>query len=205
MNKFIYIEILSFFLGCNTNNNSLNEKTILTADTILVNKEIFIQQSNYNDTDLEIDEKNNLPIYGKINRKNLIKYFPRITDTIKDLRIIGSEKIDLKLKKVILVSILHNTGTFDQMIVCTHDSNLNLIDNFYIGKATDFDKTSHTIEYEIINENSLRFDQVNWGYVKKGEEFEIDTIKYESYIISIDNQGKIKRKICSTTNKCNAQ
>jgi hypothetical protein len=157
------------------------------SESILNKKQSIEANHTKKDTSL-------LPIHGEINQEKLARYFPEVTDTIKDLRVIGSEKIDLNPGNGILVSILHNTGTFDQMIICTHDSNLILIDNLYIGKATDFDKTSHTIEYEIIDENSLKFDQVDWGYVKKEEEFEIDTLKYESYIITVNGQGKIKKK-----------
>ena len=135
-----------------------------------------------------------LPIHGELNREELAKYFPGVTDTIKDLRIIGSEKIDLINENGIIISILHNTGTFDQMLVCTHDSSLNLIDNFYIGKATEFDGTSHTIEYKLIDDNSLKFNHVNWGQFKDGNEFDIDTVKYETYTINVSENGKIKKK-----------
>jgi hypothetical protein len=188
--KIISIGFFSIILACcNTNKKESKEKDLLFADTVSTNKKIFRKDS----IPSKIDTVNMLPIYGEINRENLSRYFPGVTDTIKDLRVIGSEKIELNPGNGILVSILHNTGTFDQMIVCTHDQNLNLIDNFYVGKATQFDKTSRTIEYKIIDEKSMRFDQVNWGYVKKGEEYEIDTVKYESYIITINAQGQIKK------------
>ena len=118
------------------------------------------------------------------------EYYPKVTDTIRDLRIIGSEKIDLKIGNGILVSLLHNTGTFDQMIICTHNKNLDLIDNLYIGKATDFDNgKSHTIEYSIKDKKEIIFTQIDWGYV--GEE--IEPVKKEKMSITINEKGKIKK------------
>jgi hypothetical protein len=195
LKKLIYILFFYIlFIGCNTEAKQKSVKNILTIEPNLIKEEILIKDSLSINVDSTIERVDLLPIYGIISRENLSLYFPEVTDTIKDLRIVGSERIDLNPGNGILVSILHNTGTFDQMIVCTHDRNLNLIDKFYIGKATDFDKTSHTIEYKIIGENSLEFDQVDWGFVKKEEEFEIDTLKYDRFSITINGQGKIKKK-----------
>ena len=91
---------------------------------------------------------------------------PNIVDTIKDRRIIGSEPIDIQPTAYIYVSMLHNTGTSDQMFLCTHDKIFNLLDSYYIGTSTTFDKTSHTIEYKIISDDRLEFHHVDWGYVK---------------------------------------
>ena len=182
------------FVSCNTETKELNSDYIDPIEMAMIKEEIRIKNSIAVKLDSISELIMILPIHGEINREELVRYFPDVTDTIKDLRIIGSEKIDLNTENGIIVSILHNTGTFDQMIICTHDSTLRLIDNFYIGKATGFDKTSHTIEYRISDDNSLKFDHVDWGYVKNGEEFEIDTVKHESYSIIVNENGKFKQK-----------
>jgi len=121
----------------------------------------------------------------------LNKYYPKVTDTIRDLGIIGSEKIDLNPGNNIIVSLLHNTGTFDQMIICTHNKDFALVDNLYIGKATDFDNgKSHTIEYHIKDKNEIIFTQIDWGYV--GDE--IEPVKKENMSITINENGQIKHK-----------
>lgn len=192
MKKLIYITIFSLlFICCNS-----DKKKNIYKDSLKVNS-ILIGEDSLNDNLIKIDSTNKevtiLPIYGELNRVNLVKYYPKITDTIKDLRIIRSEKLNLKPGNGILVSLLHNTGTFDQMIICTHDKNLDLIDKLYIGKATDFDNgKSRTIEYIVINNNEIVFNQVDWGFVKKNSEEEIDTVKYERLKIKINNNGRIK-------------
>jgi len=165
-----------------------------SSDRVKINEEISIKDSIVVKPDLIQTMIKKSPIHGEINREELARYFPEITDTIKDLRTLGSEKINLKTENGIIVSILHNTGTFDQMILCTHDCSLTLIDNFYIGKATDFDQTSYTIEYTITDGNNLQFNHVDWGYLKRDKDLEIDTLEYESYSISVDEKGKIKKK-----------
>ncbi len=186
---------MTFLLvSCNTETKESSIEHSESSDMVEIKEETPAKDSIAVKPDSIQELIKELPIHGEINREELTRYFPKITDTIKDLRIIGSEKINLKTNNGIIVSILHNTGTFDQMILCTHDSTLTLIDNFYIGKATDFDRTSHTIEYGITDDNNLKFDLVDWGFVKKGEDFEIDSVGYESYSISIDEKGKIKKK-----------
>lgn len=166
MNKLICIAFISLlFIGCISNNETSKIKVSTNVG--------------------------NLPIHGEIDGEKLERYFPGVLDTIKDIRIVGSEKINLNPGNGIVVSILHNTGTFDQMIVCTHDKNLKLIESLYLGKATAFEKSSETLDYKIIGDNSLRFDLVNWGFVAKMDENEIDTIKHESFIISVSDQGEI--------------
>lgn len=133
------------------------------------------------------------PYHYKTNRDSLIKYNPGILDTIKDLRVVGSELIDMNPGNEIIVSLLHNTGTFDQIFICSHDKNLKLIDSYYLGKATMFDGSSHTIESTIIDNNNIRIDHVDWGFSKRGKEIEIDTLKTYSYNIRVDEFGKISR------------
>jgi len=195
MNKQIYIVIFSLiFIGCNSNKKNEIDNELIVVDSVQNPKNESIDNEIFTKVDSIIKEQNNLPIHGELNRAELTKYYPKILDTIKDLRIIGSEKIDLNPGNGILVSLLHNTGTFDQMIICTHNNNFDLIDHLYIGKATDFDNgTSHTIDYSI-NNNEIIFNQVDWGYVTKNNEEEIDTVKYEKLNISINKNGRIKYK-----------
>lgn len=131
-----------------------------------------------------------LPIHGELSKQQVEKYYPKITDTIKDLRIIGSEPLDIQTTADIYVSMLHNTGTFDQMFLCTHDKIFNLLDCYYVGTSTMFDGTSHTIEYKKVSDDRLEFNHVDWGYVKN----EIDTTKYQKYILTVTKTGKIEKK-----------
>lgn len=186
MNKLIYITILLFvFISCKSDINQDIDSAQADENDIL-HKNSFI-------TDSIDSERTILPIHGEINRVNLAKYYPHVTDTIKDLKIMGSEKIDVNPGNGVIVSLLHNSGTFDQMILCTHDKNLSLIDKLYIGKATDFDNgKGHTIDFSIVNNNEIIFHQVNWGYVKYENAVEIDTVKYVEWNIHINENGQIK-------------
>ena len=132
-----------------------------------------------------------LPIHGALSQQQIDRYYPQLLDTIQDRRIIGAEPIEWEAQGEYHVSMLHNTGTFDQMILCTHDTAFNLIDHFYIGKATTFDETSHTIEFEQIDAKRLAFHQVDWGWVKVKGEFEIDTLTYHHYILRVTPTGEI--------------
>jgi hypothetical protein len=131
-----------------------------------------------------------LPIHGELSKQQLQKYYPKITDTIKDLSIIFSEPLNTQQATDIYTSMLHNSGTFDQMFLCTHDKNFNLLDCYYVGKSTMFDGNSHSIEYQKINDNSFEFHHVDWGYVKN----EIDTIKYQKYSLTVTQTGRIEKK-----------
>ena len=131
-----------------------------------------------------------LPIHGELNQTQIDQYYPKILDTIKDRRIIGSEPIDIQTTADIYVSMLHNTGTFDQMFLCTHDKKFNLLDCYYVGTSTMFDGMSHTIEYKKISDNRLEFHHVDWGYVKN----EIDSMKYQKYSLIVTKTGKIEKK-----------
>lgn len=186
MNKLIYITFLSFVLiSCKSDLNQDIDSAQMDENDSL-HKKSFI-------TDSIDSERTNLPIHGEINRVNLTKYYPHLTDTIKNLKIMGSEKIDINPGNGVIVSLLHNSGTFDQMILCTHDKNLSLIDKLYIGKATDFDNgKSHTIDFSIVNNNEITFHQVDWGYVKNENIVEIDTVKYVEWNIHINENGQIK-------------
>ena len=192
-NNLINLVILSLtFIACNSNKEQNINKTSSIVDSIQVEKTELADDHISKRIDSSHQELNTLPIHGELNRDDLTKYYPKVTDEIKDKRIFGSEKNDLNSGNGISVSLLHNTGTFDELIICTHDKSLELIDHLYVGKATDFDNgKSHTIESEI-NQHEIVFHQVDWGFVKNGnEEEEIDTVKYEIWTISIDKNGKI--------------
>lgn len=120
------------------------------------------------------------------------KVLPNITDTIKNLFNLSAQKLDLNPGDGILVGMFFNSAVSAQMFLCTHDKKLNLIDKLYIGKATDFDVTSHTIKTKIINKNEITFEQVDWSYVDKDD---IDTIGHQIWDVHIDKNGLIKNKI----------
>lgn len=190
MNRLILFGlILISTICCKSNENNESTKEIDTLETTQIKNTESIESEIKKDDSKK--EQYILPIHGELRQQNLNKYYPKVTDSIRDLRIIGSEKIDLNPGNKIIVSLLHNTGTFDQMIICTHNKNLDLIDNLYIGKATDFDNgKSHTIEYSIKNKNEIIFTQIDWGYV--GEE--IEPVRKEKMIITINESGQIKHK-----------
>ena len=195
LRKLTNIIILIFlFVSCNTVTKESHIEQITSSNTDEIKRDVSRKKPIVSKPDLTQEMADKLPIHGKISKEKLALYFPGITDTIKDLRIIGSEKINLKTKNGIIVSLLHNTGTFDQMILCTHDNSLTLIDNLYIGKATGFDGTNHTIEYSITSDNHLKFEEVDWKFFKNGKSEDIDTVNYKSYLISVDKKGKIRKK-----------
>lgn len=182
INKRMYIAVvLLVFIACNSNKKQDTSINLSVIDSILSG-----EKENLNTA------LNTLPIHGKINRDKLVRYYPGITDTIKYLGVLSSEKVNLNPANGVVVSLLQNTETYNQLILCTHNKNFELIDNLYIGKATDFDNgKSHTINYSVISSNEITFDQVDWGYVKKDNEEEIDTVKYERWNIRINNKGII--------------
>ncbi len=189
--------ILSLSLiSCNS-----NKKQDKNTDSILVDSS-ETYGTNSTDTsrlkEIEVVESDvrASPIHGDLTPASLAKYYPNITDTIKQKANISSQKLDLNPGNGISVSLLHNTAVSDQMFLCTHDKKFNLLDRLYIGKSTDFDDgKSHTIETKIINKNEIVFEQIDWGYIKKGEEEEIDTVKHEKWVVRIDKDGMIKNKI----------
>lgn len=159
-------------------------------DSIAVNATPENKASDLKPNDT-IPIKNILPIHGPLDQKQIDQYYKNILDTIRDKSSIGAEPIDIYTNSSIHVSLLHNTGTFDQMFLCTHDKYFKLLDTYYIGKATMFDETSHTIEYKKIDRNSLQFQHVDWGWVTRNNEQEIDTTNYYNYILTIRESGKI--------------
>lgn len=174
-------------LSCSNETKTPTNTSNLTSNDSIIKIETIdsIQSRN------EVKEEP-LPIHGTLNQEQIDRYYPEILDTIKDRRIIGAEKVDIKNNNEIYLSILHNTGTSEQMFLCTHDNKFNLLDTYYIGTSTMFDKTSRTIEYKTLSNDKLEFHHVDWGYVKGNDE--IDTLNYRKYTLTITKAGKIVKE-----------
>jgi len=181
---------LTAFITLTACSNPTVDKMATTSTNTNVAAIADQNNSDSSDTNKGKIKMDTLPIHGELNQKQIDQYYPKILDTIKDRRIIGSEPIDIQTTADIYVSMLHNTGTFDQMFLCTHDKNFNLLDCYYVGTSTMFDKTSHTIEYKKVSDDRLEFNHVDWGYVKN----EIDTTKYQKYFLTVTKTGKIEMK-----------
>jgi hypothetical protein len=140
-------------------------------------------------------KKNSLELpLGEISREQIDKYYPNIRDTFKEKAICGTERLKMKQNDNIIVTIFHNTGTFDQMVLCTHNKKTELIDRKYIGKATGFDNgQSHTIDFKILNDNQIEIKQVDYKDIGINTE-EIDTVKYYKDIFTIKENGEIVLK-----------
>jgi hypothetical protein len=184
--------ILAIFIALTACSNRTNEiKSNQSSD--IAKTELTAKETTGTSTNNKNIITDTLPIHGEIDQNQIEQFYPRITDTIKDRRIFVSERIDIQQTVDIYVSMLHNTGTFDQMFLCTHDKDFKLLNSYYIGKSTMFDKTSHTIEYKKTSEYGIEFHHVDWGYVKKNGEDVIDILKYKKYILVVTKTGKIKK------------
>lgn len=182
--------ILIAFIALTACSNPTTDKGVISSADTTVAQLADQNKTSSTNTKKDSTKTDTLPIHGELNQTQIDQYYPKILDTIKDRRIIGSEPIDIQTKAEIYVSMLHNAGTFDQMFLCTHDKKLNLLDCYYIGTSTMFDGTSHTIEYKKVSDERLEFHHVDWGYVKN----EIDTTKYQKYILTVTKTGKIEKK-----------
>ena len=190
MNRILtFVFTLISVICCKPNIENESIKVIDSLEITIVKKPKLIKLE-ITETD-SIQEQFTLPIHGEISPESLYKYDPKITDTISDLRIIGSEKIDMKIENGILVSLLHNTGTFDEIIICTHSPTMKLIDHLYVGKGTTFDKgKSRSIKYIILNKNTIVFELIDWGYVEE----EIEPLKIEKLEVKVNEKGIIESK-----------
>lgn len=174
-----------------------NKKVDKNMDSIAT-ESVIVDENNAIDSNVltnPVNAKtsiNDLPIYGELTQESLAKYYPNITDTIKELANLSASKLDLNPGNGILVAMLYNSAVSSQMFLCTHDRKGNLIDKLYIGKATDFDVTSHTIAMKIISKTKIIFDQVDWGYVGDND---IDTIGHEKWLVRVDKDGMIENNI----------
>jgi hypothetical protein len=191
INKIRVMFFTTILLGYN-NSASFQSLNSITPVTNLKKTESNIL---FDITQEKVKQKGSLslPIHGELDKHQIELYYPNILDTVKDPRIIGAEYLTYNREQEIYTSMLYNSGTFDQLFVCTHNRNFSLLNSYYIGKATQFDGTSHTINYKIINDSSIVFHHVDWGYVKKKNalEIEIDTTHYYSYKLTISKSGKI--------------
>lgn len=157
MNKLLCILYIFLFIACKQNKNTAKKDRLVETDTMQV-------------------QSKELPIHGELTPEKLAKYYPKLTDTLKGAGIFHAEEIMLNTKNRIITSLLHNTGASDEIILSTHNENLELIDHLYIGKTTNFDNgKSQTINYHKQNNNEILFDKVDWGYVEQ----EIDTVQYQ--------------------------
>lgn len=135
----------------------------------------------------------NLPEQGIANF-DYNKFYPGILDTVEDRRIVAASRLKMEPGNDIIVTILNNSGTFDQMFLCTHDSNSTLLNSYYIGKATMWDGTSHTIKQHILDNHTIRFDHVHWGINHDQGHQDVDTAKHYSRTLFIGTDGSIKEK-----------
>ena len=187
------ILLLLIIISCNTKNP---ERVNVRAGYFDNMTDSISQGSIQDSQQLEIKKTSSCIIdnVSKLNAEgqnicNYEKIFPGITDTIIDKRIFIASKIGTIGKTNTTISILNNTGTFEQMFLCTHNKDNKLVDSYYIGKSTMWDGSSHVIEKEIVNDSTLKFHHCDFGYNTSNE---IDTIKYYSEIVLIQNNGMIK-------------
>ena len=84
------------FVSCNTVMKESHTEQITSSNIDEIKRDVSSKNPIVSKPDLTQEMADKLPIHGKISKEKLALYFPGITDTIKDLRIIGSEKINLK-------------------------------------------------------------------------------------------------------------
>ena len=208
MRLFICYLFFGLFISCS---NNIEENANKTSITIIVDstnsKNVTIlnepdeltkirKSKNYNDL-IKDSITNTIELFPMLGRLDSIKknrYYPALTDTIKEIATLFSQKVDMNPGNGIIVTMLHNGGTFNQMIFCTHDNAYNLIDSYYVGKSTMFDGASHTIRYNLIDNSNIKFEHVDWGYTHKDYSGEIDTINYYNYILEVNSTGRIIKK-----------
>jgi hypothetical protein len=196
----MYFQNLLYTLAClllyscsnfsNRNDEEIMKPTLTEDMTVGDYKFVKKDPDSTNNSIIE----NKLPLHGGLNQKQVDQYYPGILDTIQKKRLFGSDPVDMMRGSNIYVSMLQNAGTSNQMFLCTHDTNFRLLDSYYIGTSTMFDGTSHSIEYEKISEDQLKFRHVDYGYRKNSDEDDIDTLKYREYVLAITKGGKIVRR-----------
>jgi Ser-tRNA(Ala) deacylase AlaX len=127
----IILTIFVAFIACS--NPTIEDKSSLSSSGAA--KTELMPQKNTSSFDGHENkiQTDSLPIHGELNQIQIEKYYPKILDSIKDIRIIGAEQLDVQTASGIHVSMLYNTGTFNQMFLCTHDKNFNLLDSYYVS------------------------------------------------------------------------
>lgn len=183
MHKLLYILYILLFIACKPDKNITKKDNLIEIDT--------------DTTQVQAIE---LPIHGELTPEKLAKYYPKLTDTLKDVGIFYAEEMELNTKNQIITSLLHNTGASDEMILSTHNESLELIDHLYIGKTTNFDNgKSQTVNCRIQDNDEILFNKVDWGYVEE----EIDTVQYQQLIVKINDDGSISSTIKKQRNVSN--
>jgi hypothetical protein len=125
-----------------------------------------------------------------ISDEDIKRYFPNVIDTIVEKRQIVATRFREKPWPTIQLSTIRNTGTFEQIFLCTHDSTLQLIDSYYVGKARDMDGTSEGIEYKLLDKRNLYFEHIVWI-----DNFEtIDSLPHKRYTLHITEKGEIIKR-----------
>ncbi len=192
----IYPLTILLIYSCSNFSNRNDEEKVkptLTEDMTVGDYTFVIKEPDSTNTQII---ENKLPLHGGLNQKQVDQYYPGILDTIQKKRLFGADPVDMMRTSNINVSMLQNAGTSNQMFLCTHDKNFQLLDSYYIGTSTMFDGTSHSIEYEKISEDQLKFRHVDYGYVTITDLYndEIDTLKYWEYVLAITKDGKIVKQ-----------
>ncbi|WP_026976244.1 hypothetical protein [Flavobacterium tegetincola] len=186
--------VFLLFISCKVDKYQQDTREATITDSLQVSVHNYNNNNKITSIDTINKEIGKLPIYGKLSQANLNDYYPKITDTIKALGHVSAEKLDLNPGEGIVVGMLYNSAVSAQMFLCTHGKKLNLIDKLYVGTATDFNVTSHTIKMKIINSKQINFDKVDWGFIKNSQD-EIGVIGHEQWLVTIDKKGLIKNKI----------
>ncbi|KAA2218814.1 hypothetical protein [Maribacter flavus] len=142
------------------------------------------------ETDENQGEK--LPLHGILDKEALAKYYPKILNEFDRTENFYSEKIEVPKNHGAIVSLLHLTNTSTDYLLYTHNQNLEPIDAFYIGKATDFDNgRSETIDYKINQDGTIVFNKVVWGMMERNNEEIIDTLAHKTITIRLSDKGNI--------------
>ena len=175
-------------------------KPLLILTTLVITLGLISQTDNNQNIEIKGGVEN-LPEWGFVNF-DFDKYYPGILDTIKLRRITTANKVKLNPGNGIIVSILINSGTFEQMFLCTHDSTSKLIDSYYIGTSTMYDnRKAYNIEKKILNQSTIQFHHTDLEEINKNGVWEMDTLNYDIKTASIDSTGHITTKNESITHR----
>ena len=165
-------------------------KPLFILTTLVITLGLISQTDNNQNIEIKGGVEN-LPEWGIVNF-DFDKYYPGILDTVKIRRITTANKLKLKPGNGIIVSMLINSGTFEQMFLCTHDSTSKLIDSYYVGTSTMYDKgKSVSIEKKIINNSTIKFFHTDWGEKNNNGVWEMDTLSHFINTVKIDTSGTI--------------
>jgi hypothetical protein len=184
-----YIMFGSLISSCGDNKSQLNSM-VAAADSTAFEKEdsLTTEISNLKEDTLGLE----VPFLEDwwISDEEIKRYFPNVIDTIAERRQIVATRFREKPWPTIQLSTIRNTGTFEQIFLCTHDSTLQLIDSYYVGKARDMDGTSEGIEYKLLDKRNLYFEHIVWI-----DNFDtIDSLPPKRYTLHITEKGEIVKR-----------